>query len=72
MKTGRMLKFHRSGTDIHAYLYREGAEVRASLYVLPAERGKRPRPLPTFAGATEAEVETHVRAWIETHFPKTT
>ena len=24
MKTGRLLKFHRAGTDVHAYLYREG------------------------------------------------
>ena len=72
MKTGRMLEFHRSGTDIRAYLYREGAQVRTSLYVLPVERGQRPQPLPTFAGPTEAEAETHVRAWIERHFPKTT
>ena len=27
MKTGRLLKFHRPGGDVHAYFYQEGDQV---------------------------------------------
>ena len=33
MKTGRLLKFRRGGTEIHAYVYQDGGEIRAALYV---------------------------------------
>ena len=38
MKTGRLLKFHRAGTDVHAYLYRDGGRFQAALYLIPTDR----------------------------------
>lgn len=71
MKTGRLLKFHRAGADIQAYVYREGGQVCAALYVLSP--GPRPgQPPQSFTGGTEAEVETSVRAWVEAHYPRDT
>lgn len=68
MKTGRLLKFHRPGGDVQAYLYREAGLFRASVFVLgPTGRGD--VPLETLTGATEAGVERDLRAWVETHFP---
>jgi hypothetical protein len=68
VKTGRLLKFHRAGTDIQAYVYREGGQVCAALYVLSP--GPRPQPSHSFTGGTEAEVETNIRAWVEAHYPR--
>jgi len=68
MKTGRLLKFHRAGTDVHAYLYREGGRFRAALYVIPTDR-REPGPAATLSGAEEAEVESAVRAWVEERYP---
>jgi hypothetical protein len=70
VKTGRLLKFHRAGADIQAYVYREGGQVCAALYVLSGGSG-RPQP-ESFTGGTEAEVETSVRAWVEAHYPRDT
>jgi hypothetical protein len=69
MKTGRLIKFHRAGGDVHAYLYREGTQVHAALYVLSGPSGPTPEP-PRFSGRSEAEVEESVRAWIARHFPR--
>ena len=68
MKTGRLLKFHRVGTDVHAYLYREGGRFQAVLYLIPADRREQ-GPAATLSGAEEAEVETAVRAWVEERYP---
>jgi hypothetical protein len=68
MKTGRLLKFHRAGTDVHAYLYREGGRFQAALYLIPADR-REPGPAATLSGAEEADVETAVRAWVEERYP---
>jgi len=68
MKTGRLLKFHRAGTDVHAYLYREGGRFQAALYVIPTDR-RAPGPAATLSGAEEAEVESAVRAWVEERYP---
>jgi hypothetical protein len=68
MKTGRLLKFHRAGTDVHAYLYREGSRFQAALYLIPADRREQ-GPAATLSGAEEAEVETAVRAWVEERYP---
>jgi len=68
MKTGRLLKFHRAGTDVHAYLYREGGRFQAALYLIPSGRGEQ-GPAATLSGAEEAEVESAVRAWVDEHFP---
>ena len=69
MKTGRLLKFRRPGGEIHAYLYKEGGEYQAALYLLSAERGRDGSPLQTISGPLEARVEEDVRAWVDAHFP---
>src|SRR5262249_43102484 len=38
MKTGRLIKFHRGGADVHAYLYREGGRFQAALYLIASGR----------------------------------
>jgi hypothetical protein len=68
MKTGRLLKFHRAGTDVHAYLYREGGRFQAALYLLAPGR-REPGAAATLSGTEEAEVESAVRAWIDERFP---
>lgn len=69
MKTGRLLKFHRPGGDVHAYLYREGDQVHASIFVLSAADAGR-RPMAVLSGTSEDEVERELRAWVERQFPK--
>ncbi len=68
MKTGRLLKFHRPGGDVHAYLYQEANGVRASVYRLAP--GQERSPVHEIRGATTEEVESAVRAWIEARFPR--
>jgi hypothetical protein len=68
MKTGRLLKFHRPGADVQAYLYQEGDEMRAVIYLM-ASAGARD-PVHRIAGATSDEVEAQVRAWVESHYPR--
>ena len=68
MKTGRLLKFHRPGADVHAYLYQEGAEMRAVIYLMSS--GGARDPLHRIAAATSDEVEAEVRAWVESHYPR--
>ncbi len=68
MKTGRLLKFRRPAGDVHAYLYREGGNVQAAIYVA-ARAGGAP-PAVTFSGTSEAEVEAQVRVWVDEHFPR--
>ncbi|HEY2945856.1 MAG TPA: hypothetical protein VGN09_25725 [Vicinamibacteria bacterium] len=68
MKTGRLLKFHRAGADVHAYLYREGGRFQAALYLVPSGRREQ-GPAATLSGAEEGEVESAVRAWVEERFP---
>jgi hypothetical protein len=68
VKTGRLLKFHRPGGDVQAYLYQEGGIFRASVYVL-GPSGTRDAPMETLTGQSETEVERALRAWVEAHFP---
>ena len=70
MKTGKLLKFQRPAGEVQAYVYREGAVVNASVYVLSAQGLPARQPVHTVSGASEAKVEADVRAWIDTHFPK--
>jgi hypothetical protein len=70
MKTGRLLKFPRPGGDVQAYVYREGSEYRAAVYVVAPGQGPAPLPAESFSGATEADVEAAVRAWVERNHPK--
>ncbi len=69
MKSGRLLKFHRPGGEVHVYLYREGGEVRAALYVMGAGADEGP-PVHAVAGPSEERVEADARAWVEARFPK--
>ena len=39
MRTGKLMKFPRAAGDIQAYLYRDAALFRASLYVTPRGYG---------------------------------
>jgi hypothetical protein len=69
MKTGRLLKFHRPGGDVHAYLYLEEDAARAVLYRFapgPANRA----PVHEIRGGSAEAVEAEVRQWIDAHFPK--
>jgi hypothetical protein len=66
MKTGRLLKFHRPGGDVQAYLYQEGELVRATVYLVAHDEA----PVHEVSGASGNEVEAAVRAWIDTRFPK--
>lgn len=70
MKTGRLLKFHRPGGEVHAYLYREGAGFRASVYLM-ASAGRPPdEPLERLAADSEAELEARVRTFVDERFPR--
>jgi hypothetical protein len=66
MKTGRLLKFHRPGGDVQAYLYQDGNEVCAAVYQFARDEA----PLHELRGASSDEVEAAVRAWIDSRFPK--
>jgi hypothetical protein len=68
MKTGRLLKFHRPGGDVHAYLYLEGDAARAALYLIAP--GRERAPVHEIRGPSADEVETEVRAWIDAHYPR--
>lgn len=69
MKTGRLLKFHRPGGEIHAYLYSQGAVVCAALYLMQPGRDR--EPVREITGASDEGVEAEVRAWVATHYPQT-
>jgi hypothetical protein len=68
MKTGRLLKFHRPGGDVHVYLYLEGEGARAVVYLLAP--GHERDPVHEIRAATPEEVEQEARAWIDVHFPR--
>jgi hypothetical protein len=70
MKTGRLLKFHRPGADVHAYLYLEAGGVRAVLYQFTPGRDDERGPAHEISGGTTEEVEAEVRAWIDAHHPR--
>lgn len=70
MKTGRLLKFHRPGGEIHAYIYRDGAAYRAAVYLMTPEGGRRGGPVDTLNGSSETLVEAAVREWVESRFPR--
>jgi hypothetical protein len=70
MKTGKLLKFHRPGGDVQAYVYRDGALAKASIYVLPPDARGTGQAAHTVSGLNEAVVEADVRAWVDAHYPK--
>ncbi len=67
MKTGRLIKFHRPDGDLQAYLFQDEGRFRGIVYRLSAAHAE---PLHTEDGPSERAVESGVRAWIDTHFPK--
>jgi hypothetical protein len=67
MKTGRLLKFHRGGTEVQAYIYREPGGFRAALYLMGPGNNA---PAATLEAPTEAEVEAAARNWVETRYPR--
>ena len=71
MKTGRLLKFHRPGGDVQAYLYQEAGVFRASVFVI-GPSGRKDEPLQILTGPSESAVERELRAWVEAHFPAPT
>ena len=68
MKTGRLIKFHRPGGDVHAYLYLDGEVARAVLYLLAP--GRVHDPVHEIRGASTADLETEVRTWVDAHYPR--
>jgi hypothetical protein len=68
VKTGRLIKFHRPGGDVQAYIFRDGDLFCASVFVTAPAARREPSPQ-TLTGRTEAEVEERLRQWIEAHFP---
>jgi hypothetical protein len=68
VKTGRLLKFHRPGGDVQAYLYQEAGVFRASVFVL-GRSGRKDEPLEILSGPSESAVEHELRAWVDSHFP---
>jgi hypothetical protein len=71
VKTGRLLKFHRGATEIHAYLYRDAAAYHAAVYVMPSSASGQPSErVRSLTAPTEHEVEAAAREWIESHYPR--
>ena len=70
MKTGRLLKFHRRDADIHAYLYQDGVDFKAAIYVLDKQDQGDSAADQELAAATAELVENEVRAWVDGHFPR--
>jgi len=70
MKTGKLLKFHRPGGDVQAYVYLEGGLFRAALYLLTPARSSHSSAVHAISGPSEAVVEEAVRAWVDENFPR--
>ena len=69
MKTGRLLKLPRPGVELHVYLYQDGPEVKAAVYVLGGAAPS-PNPVHLVTGSSETTVEAEARAWVDAHYPK--
>jgi hypothetical protein len=70
MKTGRLLKFHRPGGEVQAYLYRDGAGFRASIYLVAKDASGSNEALKRVSADSEAAVEAVVRAFVDERFPR--
>ena len=70
MRTGKLVKLHRPGGSVHAYLYRDGSVWRAAVYATAP--GQRPgsEPTLTLSADSDAEVEQRVRHWVDQRFPR--
>ncbi len=70
MKTGRLLKFQRKEALIHAYIYQDGSECKAAIYVRTKQATAESKPAQELVGRTSQLVEDEVRAWIDARFPR--
>ena len=70
MKTGRLLKFHRPGGEVHAYFYQDGAIAKASLYVRSAEAPEGRAADEELQAPSGEALDAEVRAWVDAHFPR--
>jgi hypothetical protein len=68
VKTGRLLKFHRPGGEVQAYLYEEAGGYRASVYLMSAGSGR--APLHVLSASDPESLEASLREWVEARFPK--
>jgi hypothetical protein len=69
MKTGRLLKFNRGGTAIHAYLYVDGTTYKAAVYVRARDAPDSKRPFFESSQPSLQALEAEVRAWVDAHYP---
>ncbi len=67
MKTGRLLKFRRTGATVEAYVYAEAGGCRVAVYIAEADRAGPEAVLE--AGDTEAALRA-LRAWMDERFPR--
>jgi hypothetical protein len=70
VKTGRLLKLQRRGTDIHVYLYQDAAAFKAAIYVRGASAAEGAAPTHEIAGTSGRLVEEAARAWIDARHPR--
>lgn len=70
MKTGRLLKFERSGASVQAYFYREAGRLHASVFVLQPGSPASSEPFARFSGETDVELERVVREFVDQRFPR--
>ena len=70
MKTGRLLKFQRKEAEIHAYLYQDGTQYKAAIYVRDRQAPAQSKAAQELCGGNSQLVEDEVRAWIDARFPR--
>lgn len=70
MKTGRLLKLQRRGTDVHVYLYQDAAAFKAAIYVRSAGAADGAAPTHEITGSSGRLVEEAARAWIDARYPR--
>ena len=70
MKTGRLVKFHRPGGEVHAYFYQDAGIAKAALYVRVAEAPEGHAADVELQAPTGDVLDAEVRAWVDAHFPR--
>jgi hypothetical protein len=70
VKTGRLVKFHRPGGEVHAYFYQDEGVAKAALYVRAAEGPEGRGAEVELQAPTGEALDVEVRAWVDAHFPR--
>jgi hypothetical protein len=70
VKTGRLLKLQRRGTDIRVYLYQDAAAFKAAIFVRSAAMVEGSVPEHEITGTSGRLVEEAARAWIDARYPR--